>query len=155
MNADRPLPAHPAELDTWARALPFQDRVSSSLSNPGSGFARPFSPSRRRSPRLPVDGRGIIRMVTSDVAEVQAEIRDISLGGIGLAASFPLVPGDVHGFRVITKGGRLCALTARVVHCLPPSGEETSYLIGCEFQDDSVTEQGLNRIIQSLTEEAE
>jgi len=94
-------------------------------------------------------------MVTADVAELQAEIRDISLGGLGLAAAFPLVPGDIHGFRVITTTGRLCALTARVVHCHPPGPEEPLYLIGCEFQDDSVTEQGLNRIIQSLTEDAE
>ncbi|MEO8480830.1 MAG: PilZ domain-containing protein [Acidobacteriota bacterium] len=104
---------------------------------------------RRQSERVRVDGRLRTRIQTLDL---DVEMRDISLGGFLVASDIDINTGGLHVFEVATTDRMTYTLRARVVHCRAPRGDEAAFLSGWRCAADEVTQQGLTKILDDLSD---
>jgi hypothetical protein len=107
-----------------------------------------FEPSRRRHPRIQVDGT----VKGDDVTQgIRVRLCDVSEGGFQTeAAQLPTV-GDRHNFRVLLKSGETCVLEAIAVHCRVVSWPTSSCLVGWRLTDETRGGPDIRALIEDVT----
>ncbi|MEO7189933.1 MAG: PilZ domain-containing protein [Vicinamibacterales bacterium] len=94
-----------------------------------------MSSDRRRSPRIEMLGRLHGHSVALDLA---VRVREISLGGMSVETTAPLVVGSTHEFSLTLGDGATIQLTGRIVRTDPllPGSAPLGHLSGVQFIDD-------------------
>jgi PilZ domain len=117
---------------------------------PSGGQSLPSS--RRRSPRLNVDGRVLARLIEPNVP---VDIRDFSYGGMATETNVSFNVGRRHQFSVMTDTGLSVMIWATAVHCRESMGASTGrgsrYLTGWRFVPSPETQKVIERIMEVVT----
>jgi hypothetical protein len=91
---------------------------------------------RRHNPRIEILGRLHGHTVALDVA---VNVREISLGGMAVQTSVPLVVGAVHGFLLTLGDGSTVELSGTVIHTRRVGADDDApepWVSGIQFIDD-------------------
>lgn len=108
----------------------------------------PFNFSRRRHPRVRVDGTLKARDLTQGAL---VGLRDVSESGFQTEGAHVPTMGEPHTFSVRLRSRQSCILEAIAVHCRVFFGPATRCVVGWRLADEATYAPAIRAVIEDVT----
>ena len=102
--------------------------------------------SRRRGPRVSVPSSISVRTAGSDGLDIAA-IKDIGFRGFAIETRTPVAARTAARFEFLSGDRQLFVVDAVVVHCFRQPGEDSVFISGWEFDENSGMDEAIERLM--------